>query len=256
MLYHIITFIGIGAVAGILSGLLGIGGGIIVVPLLAFAFKSFHFSLNAIMHLAIGTSLAAMIVTTAASTLSHRYQGALIWPIYHTLAPGIIVGVLMGTLLAHYLPASILSFIFGLFVMFMAFYLSLNHQTQPQHTLPKPLSRFSIALLIGTKSGLLGIGGGVATVPFLTYYNVNMHDAVGISAACGLTIAIIGSITFALTGNIYWPAALCIALISPWFAILGTKLSYRLPILFLRRIFSIFLVIAGLRMIYAAFYKF
>lgn len=253
MLYSLLLFLSIGIIAGTFSGLLGIGGGIVVVPLLAMVFTWLQFPPSLIMPFAIATSLATMIVTTLTSTLAHHHQGAVIWPIYRTLAPGIALGVIGGTLLVHYLPTSILSMIFGLFILSMSFYLWFYRQMTPERTLPTWLPRFGISLLIGAKSGLLGIGGGVLTVPFLTYCNVKLRDIIGISAACSLTIAIVGTISFTATGHIYWPAALCIAITSPWFAMLGTKLSYRLPISLLRKIFSLFLAIVGIHMIWSAF---
>lgn len=262
MIQEIVCYLGIGALAGGLSGLLGIGGGIIVVPLLAITLRIFNFPPSLIMHFAIASSLAAMVVTTSASTIAHARKGADIWPVYYRLAPGMIVGVIAGTMLTHLLPTHFLSLLFGVFVLLVAIYLYLGSPPNPSRHLPKPLGRFFISAFIGGNSGLLGVGGGIMALPFLLYCNVNIRNAVGISAACSVTIAIVGTISFLLlgaphsqsfpkftSGYIYWPAVLCIVMMSPWFAWLGASLSRSCSVVLLRRIFALFLLITAIHML-------
>jgi len=256
------AFVGTGAFAGLLSGLLGIGGGIIVVPILAFIFQRIGVSNHVLMHMATGTSIAAMVATTGSSMYAHMRRGAAIWPVYRRLALGIVIGVVLGVLFADQIPSDLLSLIFGLFVIAVSIRMSVVSQIASQRTLPGNKVMFSFATLIGGKSGLLGIGGGALTVPFLTYCNVAMRSAVAISATCGFTIAIVGSISVMLTGlneahlpawstgYVYWPAVLGIIVTSPLFARLGARLSYRLPVNILKKIFAIFLLFMGIDMLF------
>lgn len=270
MIIQILSYLGIGILAGSLSGLLGVGGGIIVVPLLALVFQVFHFPSQTIMHIAIATSLAAMIATTTSSMLTHKYHGAIIWPVFHTLAIGVIFGAIVGTLLVHVLTTTILSILFAILLLTIAVHLWFYHQTNSSRQLPNYFWRNVVGFIIGGKSGLLGIGGGSISVPFLTYCNVSMRDAVGISAACSLTIATTSTVTFMLvgflflktppanlpafsTGYIYWIPVMCLAITSPIFAMFGAKLSHQMPVALLRKIFAIFLLIAGIHMLWGVF---
>ncbi len=251
----------IGSIAGVLSGLLGIGGGIIVIPLLVWLFKAQNIPSDLVMHLAAGTSLSVMIFTAASSLYGHIKHGVVIWPIYRQLAVGMIIGTVFGAIFGHFLPGKILEILFAIFVFIVAIRMLMAIKPKSKKTLPRPLSMFSIALLIGSKSGLLGLGGGAITIPFLGYCNVPVRDIVAVSVACSLTIAIVGTISFVFTGQhatdlpawslgyIYLPAFLGIVLTGPLCAQLGAYFSHKLPVTVLTRILGAALLIMAVRML-------
>lgn len=259
---EIVAYLLIGIVAGTFSGLLGIGGGLIVVPALALVFKLASMPSNIIMHMAAGTSLAAMVVSSFSSMRAHYRHGINIWIVYKRLFLGILLGTISGVILASFLRSEILQIIFGLIVIIVAFLMLLNFQPAPHRRLPGFLGLSLVTFLIGIKSGLLGLGGGIITVPFLLYCNVPIRQAIGTSTAVSFTIALVGTVTFILTGvfvadlphwstgYIYWPAVLGIGIVSPFFATLGAALSHRLPVGILRRIFAVFLLVIGIRMLF------
>lgn len=237
-----------GAVAGFLSGLFGIGGGICVVPLLAIAFNRLGFSIFA-MHMAVSTSLAIMIFTTGSSFLAHRHQqkGGSIWPTYRQLSPGIVLGVILGAILAHAADAYVLRFVFALVVLLMAMKMVFVKPYSHRDALPALLWMCLVGFVIGLKSGMLGLGGGVIVIPFLVYFGVPMRQAVVVSSATSLTIASLGSVAFLLLGHgmqglpqwslgyIYLPAVLVVAPMSILFARVGAFYSYRLSAVLLKR---------------------
>jgi len=252
----------IGTVAGTLSGLLGIGGGLLVVPALAFVFTQHAIVVpELVMHVAAGTSLTVMIATTARSMWSHAKKGVHFWPIYQQLMPGVIVGTVCGAVLAHFLHSKMLGLIFAIFILLVALKMLLQRKTNPTRQLPGRFGMKLCGFAIGAKSGLLGVGGGALTIPLLTYCNVSMRVAVVVSIATGMTVAIIGSISFLLSGlhasglppqtigYIYWPACLSAAFGSVLFAPLGAKLSHILPVDLLKRLFGLFLLVVGVHML-------
>ena len=261
MLFAIIGYLFIGACGGFLSGLLGIGGGMLVVPGLAFIFNIQGMPATTIMHMAEGSSLASMIVSAYSSATAHYRHGAKIWLTYRRMYIGVIVGTIIGTVLAGMLHSRALEIIFGVFTFVVAILMLRGFSPSAKRQLPGPIPLFSVSAAIGVKSGLLGLGGGVISVPFLAYCNVPMRDAVGISTAISLTVAIIGTIGFMITGwhsqglpawstgYVFWPAVLGVAIVSPIFANLGAKLCHRLPVPLLRKIFAVFLLLIGIQML-------
>jgi len=256
-----LMYVLLGIMVGSLSGLLGIGGGLLVVPGLAWIYSMEGFPQATIMHMAAGTSLAIMIITTSASLYAHIKRGAKVWPVFSKLLPGVIVGTICGVLLADVMHTDVLRLAFGVFVLWVAITMLIARAPKPQHRLPGSFGMLGIALLIGGKSGLLGVGGGALTIPFLARSNVLMRNAVAISVACGLVVAIVGSLSVMLTGSneanmpayssgyIYWPAFLGVASMSPIFAQLGAKLSGKLPVKLLKRIFGVFMLFIAIRML-------
>lgn len=261
----LLAFLGyflLGMLAGFLAGLLGIGGGSIVVPGLVLMFQLENMPADSIMHMAAGTSLAAMVVSACVAMFAHLRRGIEIWSIYKRMILGVIFGTLCGVALASILYSRTLEMLFGIIISLMALWMFSGFNPSPHRQLPGMFGMLSIGSLIGLKSGMFGIGGGVISVPFLTYCNVSLRQILGVSIAISFTVAIIGSASFMLagmpqidlpkwsTGYVYWPAATGIAIISPIFAILGTKLSHRLPVEILRKIFAVFLLIVGLKMLF------
>lgn len=257
----ILTYLLTGAFAGMLSGLLGIGGGVVVVPLLATIYETMDFPSDMIMHFASGTSLAVMIVTTSASVRAHVNLGNKIWPIFKILLPGLILGTIAGATVADFLHSHILRIIFGSMLLFISFRAFFTKTTEAVEQIPSRTIMTLVSFFMGSLSGMLGIGGGAIMVPFLMYCNVNLRIAVAISAASSLLVALVGSVSYMVTGAneihnvhwvtgyIYWPAFVGVALTSPIFATLGANLSNKLPVDKLRKLFAFFMLLAAVKLI-------
>lgn len=248
----------IGAIAGVLSGLLGIGGGVITVPCLLFLFHFLGFPQAYIMHLAIATSLAAMIFNTAAATMAQNKRKAVVWGVFRKLVPGLVVGSIVGAFIAVWLSTTILEIFFGIFLLVIAirFYFQKSIKAEA-HKLPHPfiLNLFSCA--IGAISNLLGIGGGSITVPMLTTFKMKDRNAIGTSAATTLVTTLCGSLSYWILGQgdvelpdtvglINIPAFLIIGVAAFFTAPYGVKLTHELDPDKVRKIFAIVLGITGL----------
>ncbi|HFD32455.1 MAG TPA: sulfite exporter TauE/SafE family protein [Gammaproteobacteria bacterium] len=258
-----LSYIGLGVIAGFVAGLLGVGGGLIIVPVLILIFQAKHFSADIIVHLAIGTSLATIIFTSLSSIYAHHFRfKAVRWDIVKQLTPGIIVGALLGAVIADFVPAKNLQQFFGFFEVFVAFQMAFNIKAHAARTLPKLMGMITAGTGIGAISSIVGIGGGTLTVPFFSWCNVKMQEAVATSSACGLPIAIAGCVGFVATGwneltlpqyslgYVYWPAFLSIVIASMFVAPLGAWLAHRLSAAKLKRFFSIVLFLLGLNMLF------
>jgi uncharacterized membrane protein YfcA len=253
--------VGLGLAAGLLAGLLGIGGGMVVVPGLFYIFALMNFPESSLMHMAAGTSMCVMVFTAVSSIGSHQVKGDVRWLIVARVVPGILVGVLLGALLDRSLNTRWLEFIFGLFLLVISLKMFLNWRPQTEAgSLPNLAITNLVGLAIGFKSGLLGIGGGAISIPFLIYCGLPMHQVVGTSASFTLPIAILGTILFlnlsqvdglipGSTGYIYWPAFWLVAPASILGAVLGTKLCHAISAEKLRRIFAGFLFLLGIKML-------
>lgn len=262
MAWLTIAFCFLGVAAGLMSGLLGIGGGLIVVPGLAFLLRYEDIPHHLIMHMAIGTSLATMILTSISALVSHIRRKVVFWPIYRLLMPGIVVGTVVGATIANFLDTRVLEILFALFILYMSFRLLIVKHFDGRSELPGAPVMSMAGFTVGLKSGLLGVGGGALTVPFLTYCNVSIRTAVVVSAATSLTVAIMGTITFMITGVyssnlpvhstgfVYWPACIPIMILSLLVTPLGVKLSHHLSINTLKFIFGIFLLAVGIQMLW------
>ena len=257
------SYIGLGIVAGFVAGLLGVGGGLIIVPVLILIFQSNNFTQEIIVHMAIGTSLATIIFTSFSSIYAHHFKHkAVRWDIVKHLTPGIIVGALLGAIAADFISAKNLQYFFGFFELFVATQMALNIKASAARTLPKQAGMFTTGSGIGFISSIVGIGGGTLTVPFLTWCNIKMQNAVATSSACGLPIAVAGCVGFILTGwneialpeysfgYIYWPAFLSIVISSMLMAPVGAWLAHRLSAAKLKRFFSIALFSLGIKMLF------
>jgi len=259
MTYFLIYLL-LGAVSGLMAGLLGVGGGLIIVPALLFLFGLQNFSGDIAMHMAIGTSLAAVTVTVIASTFAHHKKGTVEWVLWRKLSPGLIVGSLLGAAVADLLPGNILRVIFGCFEILVAIYIVRDMQP-PGWRFPKVFVTGMLAVLIGIVCVLLGIGGGLMVVLFLLWAGVPIKNAVSTSAAASLPVAFTGAVGFIFlgidaeslpqgsSGYIYWPAFLGIAIASVVIAPYGAKLSHALSPVVLRQIFAVFLFVLGVVML-------
>lgn len=254
----------LGCIGGFAGGLLGIGGGMIYVPLLTWLFELQGFPGSSLLHLALGTSLTTIIFSSVSSANAHHQRGNVDWSIVRGLAPGVIIGGLLGGWIAKRLDTTALAVIFALFVTYSAVQMFLNAKPKPSRLVPGPGGLAIVGTLISTLSQLVGAGGGFATVPFLTWCNVSMHRAVGTSAALGLPIAIVGAIAFFINGRgvadlpagslgfIYLPALIALVVPSVLFAPLGARLASRLPVATLKRVFAAFLFVLALKMVHSA----
>lgn len=250
-----------GVLVGVIAGLFGVGGGLIIVPLLVFIFHGQGIATELTMHLAIGTSLATIMVTSLSSVRAHHRHGAVLWPVFRRLAPGIVAGTLLGSYIVDQLPNAALRVIFGVFELLVAAQMGFGVQAAPHRQLPGWAGMSLAGVIIGKVSAIIGIGGGTLSVPFLTWCNITIRRAVATSAACGLPIAVAGTLGFIVmgwnapalpawsTGYIYWPAFAGIAAASVLFAPLGAKLAHTLPAEKLKRYFAIFLAFLGIRML-------
>lgn len=261
---ELLAYLLTGAIAGLMAGLLGIGGGLVIVPALAWLFADRGFAEAALMHYAVGTSLATIVATSISSLLAHNRRGSVHWAAVRALTPGILVGALGGAWLARHISSPVLSGVFGVFELLVALQLLAGARPGPHRILPGSGVLAVAGAVIGGVSALLGIGGGTLTVPFLLWNRIDIRTAVGSAAACGLPIALAGAAGFAIgglhagappganTGFIYWPAVAGIVLASIPLAPLGARLAHRLPRRLLRRVFALLLALIGLKMIIAA----
>ncbi len=256
-----LIYLATGAFAGVLAGLLGVGGGLIIVPVLALSFAAQGVANEVIMHLAVGTSLATIIFTSLSSVYAHHRRGAVAWSALGSLAPGILVGALCGALVARWLPTLSLRYLFGIFELVVALQMALSLKPAPHRGLPGRWGMSGAGAVIGSLSALVGVGGGTLTVPFLLWCNVTMQRAIATSAACGLPIAVAGTAGFMISGwnneqlpawssgYLYWPALLGVAAASVLLAPLGARLAHSLPTAVLKQLFALLLLGLALRML-------
>ncbi len=248
----------LGAAAGVLAGLFGVGGGMIIVPVLVFSFSAQGFAPEVLTHLAVGTSLATIVFTSINSIREHHRRGAVQWQLFRWLTPGILAGAAVGGLTAALINGPILQKIIGVFAICIAIQLALNLTPKAAGPQPKRPELIVAGGIIGWASAIFGIGGGSLTVPFLVWRSVVMQKAVATSAACGFPIALAGAIVFMVTGwhnsqlpdwsigFVYLPALLGIAITSVFFARFGAKLAHKLSPLLLKRLFALLLTVVGL----------
>ena len=254
-----------GVFAGLIGGMLGLGGGIIIVPILHYIFGQQGFAPSVLMHQAVTTSLATIVITSVFAAYEHHRKKAVIWPVTNSIAPGIIIGAFLGVFIAGSLPSSTLRIFFGCFEILVAIQIWFDLRPKPKRakftrTLSKGDFVFS-GTIIGLFSTILGVGGGTLTVPFLLWFNFHLRNAIAISSACSIPIALVATITFIViswdnsnvfvhsVGYLYWPAAFIIMMMTIFFAPLGARLAHYLPIEILKRIFAVLLLFIGIKML-------
>lgn len=253
-----------GAVAGSLAGLLGIGGGLLIVPVLVLLFDWLGVAPEVLTHLALGTSLATIVATSSSSTLAHHGRGGVRWDLFRLLVPGVVVGSAVGVWIASLLSGSWLQAVIGLYALGSAIKMFLGAAPGPSRQLPGASGLLGIGLLVGFGSALFGIGGGSLLVPILVWCNLRMQEAVGTAAATGLPLALVGAVTNVwagwgepllpggAVGFVHLPAAACIVLASLPCARWGALLAHRLPAQRLRRVFALFLAVVGSQLIFVS----
>ncbi len=250
----------IGILSGLFAGLFGTGGGILVVPALILLFTQLELGGDWVPHLAIGTSLATILGTGAASTHAHHRRGGVRWDLFVKLAPGILLGAWTGAGLAAFLPELWLKRFFAGFLVFVGLRMLIRQRPHRVRGLPGTGGLQLAGGGIGMLSALVGIGGGSLTVPFLSGRGLELRQAVGTSAACGLPIALAGTLGFVVagwgraglpelgTGFVYWPAVGVILLTSMPAAPMGAHLAHALPVAVLRRLFGLMLLAIAWRL--------
>lgn len=250
-----------GAFVGVFAGLLGIGGGLIIVPVLATALTHFIDS-NQTVHIAIATSLATIFVTSLSSAYAHHKLKAIRWDVFRMLVLGVLAGAFLGGWVSQYLESNTLSKLFGVLEFLIAINMLLALKPNPSRQLSGFLGNTNAGVVIGSLSSVVGIGGGTLTTPYQVWNNISMHQAIATSAAVSLPVALAGSIGYVLagmqatdlpaytSGYIYWPAFLGIILTSVFFAPIGAKLAHKLPTKTLKRAFGVFLIILAIKMIF------
>jgi uncharacterized membrane protein YfcA len=262
MLTAILIYCALGAVAGLLAGLLGIGGGTVVVPMLVFALSWQNVPSDIIIHMAIGTSLGSIMFTAISSSLAHHKHGAVDWYVFKYIALGILVGTYTGSFIAARIPARYLQMFFVVFLYYVATNMLLNKKPNPSRTLPGFTGMSCAGIVIGLISSLVGIGGGTLSVPFLVWHNVDMRRAIGTSAAIGFPIAFAGCMGFITNGwnvaglpeyslgFIYLPALAGIVAVSMLTAPIGAGIAHKLPIPQLKKFFACFLYVVATKMLW------
>lgn len=261
MLYIILTYLGVGAVAGVLAGLLGIGGGLIIVPMVVFCLTWQGIPQEFIMHIALGTSMASIMFTSVSSFWAHHKRGAVRWLVVRRIVLGILLGTFLGSCIAARLSNNFLKGFFVIFLYYVAIQMLTNRKPEPSRELPGQIGMFGVGNVIGVVSSLVGIGGGTLSVPFMMWCNLGVHEAIGTSAAIGFPIAIAGTAGYIFNGIqvsglpdyslgfTYLPALAGIVCASVLTAPLGVHLAHSLPVDRLKRVFAILLIVVATRML-------
>lgn len=255
-------YTGLGAIAGLISGLFGVGGGAVIVPMLIFAFAAQGIDAEVATHLAIGTSLATICFTSLSSIYTHHQKKAIRWDLVKTMTPAIMFGSWLGSIIAISLQAGLLQILFGSFMVAVALQLLFYTPAVGIRSLPGALGTSVAGGAIGGLSALFGIGGGTLSTPFLSFYGVKIHRAVGTAAAIGFPIAAAATYAYvaadmgdlmmpnASVGYVFVPAWLGIIVASIPFARLGAKIAHRSNEKVLRIAFGCMMMVLGTRFIW------
>ena len=257
----VVSFLILGAFTGVAAGLLGIGGGMLMVPFITLLLTARDFPADLVVKVAIATSLTTILFTSISSVRAHQRRGAVRWDIFRTLATGMVVGSLIGAQVAHWLKGSVLAITFAVFVGLMATQMLLGRKTSADRSLPGATGMLGMGGLIGALAAIVGAGGGFITVPFLTRANVRIHEAVATSAACGFPIALAGTAGYiaagwnlalppGTVGYVYLPALVCIALMSMLTAPLGARAAHAMSVTRLKRVFAVLLYALAVYMLW------
>lgn len=258
-------YLAVGAIAGVLAGLLGIGGGLVIVPMLVFCLELQHVPQELIMHLALGTSMASIMFTSVSSFMAHHRRGAVEWSVVRRVVLGIFVGTYLGSCLAARMSTASLKIFFVIFLYYVCFQMLFGKKPKPSRQLPGRVPMFGAGSIIGAVSSLVGIGGGTLSVPFMVWHNIPIHRAIGTSAAIGFPIAVAGTVGYIVNGwgqaglppyslgYVSFTALAAIAIMSVLTAPLGVRLAHSLPVDKLKRIFAVILFIVGTKMLVGLF---
>lgn len=263
MLLTLLIYLAVGAAAGLTAGLFGIGGGLIIVPVLIVALEAQGVSAEVLTHSAVATSLATIVVTSLSSVQAHHKRGAVLWQLFKPISAGILLGAVLGVYTAAQLAGPQLQIVFGCFALCVAAQMAFGLKPKAGVAPPTSAGLATAGGIIGWASAIFGIGGGTLTVPYLTWKRVVMQKAVATSAACGLPIAVAGALTNICAGwgnqqmpewslgYIYLSAFFGIVVASSVAAKLGAKLAHSLPADKLKKAFAVFLLLVGARLLWS-----
>jgi uncharacterized membrane protein YfcA len=260
-----LTYPVLGIVVGFLAGLLGIGGGGVMVPALTTLFLAQGFAHEQVVHMALGTSMATIMLTSVSSLRAHHAHGAVHWDIVRAITPGILIGTFCGTFIASRLNTVPLAVFFACFMTFVAAQMLYNAKPKPSRELPGLMGMSGVGLGIGAISALVAIGGGSLSVPFMIWCNIKAQHAIGTSAAIGFPIALAGTIGYLVNGwtvantppltfgYIYLPALVLVGVVSVFVAPLGAACAHRLPVPTLKKAFAGVLILLVIKMLHGVF---
>ncbi len=254
----------LGGAVGFLAGLLGIGGGMTMVPLLTIVFTRQGFAPEHIVHMAVATATATILFTSVASMREHQRHQAILWPVVAALAPGITIGSFLGPQIVGGMSTAVLSAFYGVFVAAAATNTLLDRKPMPTRELPGKSGLFAVGGGIGLVSSMVGAGGAFLSVPFMTACNIGIRNCVATSAALGLPIAVAGTVGFVVAGlgqsglpphtvgYVYVPALLAIVAASVISAPIGARAAHRWPVKKLKRAFALLLYLLASYMLWRA----
>ncbi|MDO6426400.1 sulfite exporter TauE/SafE family protein [Thalassotalea sp. 1_MG-2023] len=252
----------LGCIAGFLAGLLGIGGGLVIVPALVYLLPLLGVNAELVMPIAIATSLASIVFTSASASFAHHKNSNIPWPLAKQLMIMIALGAISGAYVADSLSTEVLTYIFATAVIILASYMLFSIKVQKSKPLPGDHIIRVMGFGTGCISSMMGIAGGAILVPLLSYYSVSIRHAIGTATVCGLVVALFGAAGFIITGldqpnlpqwslgYIFLPALLGIVLTSSLFAPYGVRMAGKLPVRYLQRMFAGFLILVAIRMIF------
>ena len=258
----ILLFLTLGAFVGFMAGLLGVGGGGILVPVLTTIFIYQGFSMHSVVHIALGTSMACITITSLSSLRAHHANGAVIWQLVKTMAPAIVLGTFLATFIAAQISSKGLAIFFSVFMAYVASQMFRSRKVQVSGKGAGKTELSLVAFVIGAISAVVSIGGGSLTVPYLSWRNVDVRKAIGTSAALGFPIAVTGTLGYVINGVaasaanpqymigfVYWPAVLLVTIPSFFIAPIGARLTQTLPVQTLKKIFGVLLLGLSLKML-------
>ncbi len=256
-----LAYLALGLLVGLFAGMLGIGGGVIIVPLLVFLFTAQQFAVDRVLHLALGTSLASIVFTNLSSLRAHHFRGGVRWDIVRTATPAIVAGTLVGTVFADRMSSRYLAVIFTVFVLFSSLQMWVDKKPLATRTLPGKAGLSTAGFAVGALCSLVGVGGGILVIPLMTICNVPMINAIGTSAALGLPISIGGALGYVITGlgqtklpplslgYIYVPALVGLVVGSFVTVPFGAHVAHRTRVIVLRRVFAVILFALATKML-------
>jgi uncharacterized membrane protein YfcA len=266
-LQWIAYYLVLGLFVGYFSGLLGIGGGLIMVPVLSFLFEAQNIPARNILHLALGTSMATILFTSISSTWQHHSHKAVNWDAVRFITPGILLGTAVGALIVGYVATFYLAVFFVLFVYFAATQMLVGFKPHATRDYPTRTEVTIAGMVIGGISSIVSIGGGVLSVPYLLWHKQPLRHAIATSAALGFPIAFGGTLGYIATGYyrgeglpayslgyVYLPALLWLVMGTILTAPLGAKATHRMPVDLLRKIFALFLFVLATKMLVKLFW--
>jgi len=258
-----ISCVCLGALAGFLAGLLGIGGGLIIVPALVYLLPLLGISNEVIMPMALATSLSAIVITSSSAALAHNKNNNIPWDIAKPLMFIVAFGALLGAFIADRLSAQALTNFFAGAVIVLASYMLVSIRSQRSREMPSKIKLQFISLITGVIASLMGMAGGAILVPVLSYFGMPLRHCIGIATVCGVMVALFGSLGYIISGldnellpvwsigYVYLPALLGVVLTSSMFAPVGVKFAAKLPVQTLKKFFAVFLILVAIKMILA-----